>query len=86
MRKADHPLFLERESYRRRRLMDAARVAPVITAFLFCFPLLWVGREDVPTTFAIIYLFSVWLILVVGAYFLSRRLRDMPSRTDRTRR
>ncbi len=38
------PLFLARHGYRRRRIMDAARVLPVLGAFLFFVPLLWTGE------------------------------------------
>lgn len=62
------PVFLERQSYRRRRLMDAARLLPILGAALFAVPLLWpsVGApESVPTSVAIRYVFGVWAGLIV---------------------
>ena len=38
------PLFLARHGYRRRRIMDAARVLPILGGFLFFLPLLWRGE------------------------------------------
>jgi len=65
---APPPVFLERQSYRRRRLMDAARLLPVFGAALFAVPLLWPsggGLEGVPTSVAIRYVFGVWAGLIV---------------------
>ena len=40
-------LFLERQSYRRRRLSEVARLMPIFGAGLFMVPLLWpVGDES----------------------------------------
>ncbi|WP_116084311.1 hypothetical protein [Tropicimonas sp. IMCC34011] len=70
-------LFLERGSYRRRRLMDAARILPVAGAILLILPLLWHsgGAESGPgpATDAI-YVFAVWVLLIAGAAILSRYL------------
>ena len=68
------PVFLERDTYRQRRLIDAARVLPVIGAFLWMMPLLWQGGE-VSTATAMMYIFGIWLGLVVISAVLSRRLR-----------
>lgn len=66
---APPPVFLERQSYRRRRLLDAARLLPLMGAALFAVPLLWERGEGaeapVPTSSAILYIFSVWAGLVV---------------------
>ncbi len=72
---ATPPVFLERQSYRRRRLMDAARLLPLIGALVFAVPLLWPnpgGRaagggervEPVAMSDAIIYVFSAWGVLI----------------------
>ena len=61
--------FLERQSYRLRRLIDTIRMLPVIGAVLWAVPLLWRQSEDsgkVMTSDAIIYIFLVWLFMVVG--------------------
>jgi hypothetical protein len=62
------PVFLERQSYRRRRLMDAARLLPILGAALFAVPLLWPSGDElggVPTSVAIRYVFGVWAGLIV---------------------
>lgn len=63
------PVFLERQSYRRRRLSDAARLLPLLGAVLFAVPLLWPraedGQEPVPTSAAILYIFAVWALLIL---------------------
>lgn len=68
------PVFLERQSYRRRRLMDAARLLPVFGALVFAIPLLWATPEaadiaagdDQPVrmSFAIFYVFISWAVLI----------------------
>ncbi len=70
------PLFLARETYRKRRVMDAARLLPVAGAFLIAIPVLWVTPEDpaADTAREAVYIFLVWTALVAGAYLLSRRL------------
>ncbi|WP_299849372.1 hypothetical protein [uncultured Roseovarius sp.] len=72
------PVFVERRAYRRRRLVDAARLLPILGVTLVCLPLLWTGERDAPTstTYAMIYFFSLWLALVIGAALLSRRLKS----------
>ncbi|PSL21741.1 hypothetical protein [Shimia abyssi] len=69
-------LFLERQSYRRRRLVDVVRVLPLIGAVLWAVPLLWPsGTEDVVSTSnAIVYVFTVWLVMVVLGAVLARIL------------
>ena len=62
-------LFLERESYRRRRLGDAARLLPVLGSILLMLP----GFLTV-TVDALLYIFSVWAVLIVVIGFLSGRL------------
>ncbi len=70
--------FLERQSYRRRRLIDTIRMLPVIGAVLWAVPLLWRQSEDsgtVLTSDAIIYIFLVWLLSVVGGGWLAHSLK-----------
>ena len=71
------PLFLARHGYRRRRIMDAARVLPLIGAFLFLVPLLWSGGSggDADTGVGVVYLFTIWLGLIVAAFVFSLSLR-----------
>lgn len=77
------PLFLERRSYRQRRLLDALRLLPVLGALLWAVPLLW-QDGSIPTSRAILYVFGVWLGLVLLAATLTSRLKgrsenDTPS-------
>ncbi|ETX14106.1 hypothetical protein OCH239_05545 [Roseivivax halodurans JCM 10272] len=63
-------VFLERRSYRRRRMRDAARLLPVLGLFAWAIPLLWPQGEDGSPSVsgALIYVFTVWVVLVaVGA-------------------
>lgn len=66
------PLFLERESYRRRRLIDAARLLPVLGFLALCLPILWPDGRF--TSVGVIYLFVVWICLIAVARLLVRRL------------
>jgi len=70
------PLFLARRSYQRRRLMDAARLLPVLGAVLILLPGLWRPAEtpDPDTGRGGLYLFIVWGALVVAAFTLARGL------------
>ena len=91
-RDAVGPLFLERRSYRQRRLLDAARLLPVLGALLWLVPLLWPQAHVQPglqtgegavtgvtTSAAIIYIFGIWACLAAAALVLSLVIRD---RTD----
>lgn len=76
------PVFLNPGTYRRRRLRDAARLLPVVGAFLVLLPILWAPgmtetRDTAPDG---IYLFAVWAGLVICAALLARRLSDESDR------
>lgn len=75
-------LFLERQTYRRRRLGDLIKLLPVFGTLLFVIPVLW-GSEDSPakTSSVGLYLFAVWGGLVVALLVLSslRRSSDAQS-------
>jgi len=75
-RRGKPPVFLERQSYRRRRVIDAARMLPFIGLLLWLIPLLWreEGEVAVRSSSAILYLFGVWILLVAGAAVLSAKL------------
>ncbi|MGR3757732.1 MAG: hypothetical protein ACU0AT_10965 [Tranquillimonas sp.] len=80
MSPAAGPVYLERRSYRRRRLADAARLLPVLGAGLFAFPLLWGGGAAGSTALRGLYLFAVWGALILAGGLISRRLvRSEPS-------
>ena len=72
MNRPPEPVFLERRTYRLRRLGDAARLLPVIGLVLLFVPILW-GPEATTHT-GLIYLFSVWAVLILAVFLLSRRL------------
>ena len=87
---ATPPIFLERQSYRRRRMLDALRLLPVLGVMLWMFPLFWPieGGEDgdlVALSNAATYVFGVWLFLILCALLLWRVLRhDLPGDVDST--
>lgn len=71
------PIFLERSSYRRRRLWDVVRMLPFLGAVLWMVPLLWPlpdgdEVEGVATSSALLYLFAVWIFLTFVARLLWR--------------
>lgn len=68
--------FLERKTYRRARLEDAARLLPVLGLFLFFSPIaINSGPEGLgPTATWLMYLMGVWLILIGLAALLARKI------------
>lgn len=81
------PMFLERQGYRQRRLIDAARLLPVLGVILLAVPLLWpeadtsstgLGEgspgDGLPTSRAIIYIFVTWAGLALASGLLVRAL------------
>ena len=72
--------FLERRSYRRRRMTDGLRLLPVFGLWLFMVPMLWPGAaasltgSAVSMSSALIYIFAVWfaLILLCGQLSVSQ--------------
>ena len=69
MANRSEPLFLARDSYRRRRLGDAARLMTLLGFVLLLLPVLLTS-----TTQALLYIFTVWALLIVIMVILSRRL------------
>lgn len=80
-------LFLERQSYRRRRLIDMVRMLPVIGMMLWSIPLLWPSGDTVghrvATSDAIIFIFLVWLSMVCGAGALARVMKHSDTDEDK---
>lgn len=76
MPQTGQPLFLARRSYRRRRLMDAARLLPVLGVVLILLPGLWHPAETVApdTGRGGLYLFAVWIGLILAAFLTARGL------------
>ncbi len=67
------PVFVERRTYRRRRMADAARLLPVFGAALILIPLLWTGSADegMGTAGVMFYLFLIWGLLAIIAALIS---------------
>lgn len=68
--------FLPQDSFRRRRLADAARVLPVLGGILMMIPMLWGSNdtgdvEAAKTSNAAIYVFVLWAIVIVAAAILA---------------
>lgn len=72
MARPAEPLFLARESYRRRRVGDAARFLPFVGLVLLLLPVLW--ADTARTAGGLVYLFAVWAFLIAVVGVLSRRL------------
>ncbi|APX10694.1 hypothetical protein [Tateyamaria omphalii] len=67
-------LFLEKRSYRRRRLKDALRLLPVVGVLLWMLPVFWPSGGGHPAdpapvamSSAITYVFVVWVLLILAA-------------------
>ncbi len=76
----DTRLFLERHSYRRRRIMDAVRMLPLLCTLLWLvLPTMWpnTAEEGAQTALsvAIWYLFVVWILAITASFALWRRVR-----------
>ena len=69
------PLFLARQTYRRRRLMDALRLLPWLGIFLFGLPLLWRAHA---TASGLLYIFGAWVVLILLSFLLVRRFLNDP--------
>lgn len=75
------PLFLERRSYRFRRMMDAVRLLPFMVLAFWMVPLLWPvatpeagpAADTVPMSTAARYVFGVWFAAIAFAFLLWRR-------------
>ena len=78
------PVFLERRSYRRRRLHDAARLLPVLGMLGWMVPLLWSidTSSEHKASSALVYIFSIWIVLIFLSFFVSYRLERNESGGD----
>ena len=72
------PIFLARETYRRRRLIDAVRLLPVVGLLLFLAPL--IGGSDAARSTAVagFFIFVVWFALIAATAVLVRLLARAP--------
>ena len=76
------PVFLARDTYRRRRLIDALRLLPVIGLLLFLSPLVGGARYLRSTAESGVFIFAVWFGLIVVAWGLGRLLARAPGGGD----
>ena len=76
---ARDPIFLERKSYRQRRLMDAVRLLPFLGLALWMIPLMWSvpleAGDPTPISAALRYIFGVWAAVLLASWALWRRTR-----------
>jgi hypothetical protein len=79
-----HPLFVERATYRKRRMADAARLLPIFGVVLFALPMLWHGEGGAParTSHMMAYIFGVWLLLALLGAGLSAYLASQQRDTE----
>ena len=82
MSQPEEPLFLARQSYRRRRLGDAARLLPLIGFVLLCLPVLWSGEAR--TASGLVYIFILWGLLILAVGLISPRLERSEPDTGET--
>jgi len=71
-------IFLERASYKQRRLIDAARLLPLVGVLLWSIPLLWGPEDDTVTSNAdaLLYVFGVWVLLIGLSALIVGKLQD----------
>jgi len=73
------PVFLERGSYRKRRLMDALKLLAFLGTILWMIPAIWPSASDtsiepIATSRALFYVFGVWILLIgLSALFVHRQ-------------
>lgn len=83
--RADTGVFLERRSYRRRRLIDGLKLLPFLGAWLFLIPVFWPGDgSDDPEAMshALHYVFGSWMALIVACALLVTAIRRLSARDD----
>jgi hypothetical protein len=71
-------LFLERRTYRKNRLQDAARLLPVLGMILFFGPVFITGEDGQGAGMAdwLVYLLITWLGLIAVTMLVSRALAE----------
>jgi hypothetical protein len=70
-------LFLERRGYIQRRVIDGAKLLPIVGLILFMVPLIWSRTGDanaIGTSNSTIYIFCIWLGLIVLGAILANRI------------
>lgn len=77
-RKPTPSVFLQRASYRQRRLRDAARLVPFLGIVLLAIPLTWPaagGAQEPIGSAGLLYIFGVWALLIILTAVLSSFMR-----------
>ena len=69
------PLFLARDSYRKRRLRDGARVLPIFGLILFLLPLMWPAVPQMVLAHWA-FVFALWVALIGLAAILASGLGE----------
>ncbi len=69
-------LFLARDSYRQRRLRDAARMLPVLGVVIWLVPLLWQRDSEGfgGMAAAVVFVFVGWTVLILLTALIAQRL------------
>tara|TARA_R110000787_G_scaffold67990_3_gene152182 strand:- start:217 stop:489 length:273 start_codon:yes stop_codon:yes gene_type:complete len=80
-------LFLERRSYRKRRIMDAVRMLPFLCALLWIVvPAMWPTGVPAGTatslSTALWYIFTVWVLAITATFALWRRTGETEPMAD----
>lgn len=76
-------LFLERKSYRRRRIMDVVRILPLVCALLWMVVPTMLPHDaaeaaqgaQTKLSTALWYLFAVWVLAIAASFALWRKVR-----------
>ncbi|MDE0696244.1 MAG: hypothetical protein OXH76_10490 [Boseongicola sp.] len=77
------PISPSEASTRQRRVIDAANLLPLLAIVLMVIPILWAtGRA---TSSALVYVFSVWMVLIGLSGVLSRSLSRIARSSERSR-
>ncbi|MDP5086136.1 MAG: hypothetical protein NWQ23_12000 [Yoonia sp.] len=81
-RKPKPTVFLQRASYRQRRLRDASKLLPFVGIVLFAIPLAWTtqGPDQKVGSLGLIYVFGAWFALIAVSGVLTSLIR--PDRTE----
>ncbi len=77
------PNSSSRASTRQRRLLDAANLLPLLAIVLMLIPILWATGRSASS--ALVYVFSVWMVLIGLSGMLSRSLSRIARIADRSR-
>lgn len=70
-------LFLERRTYRRARLQDAARLLPILGLILFFSPIFIRAGRETDLAGGLVYYMAIWFGLIVLAALISSALARM---------